>query len=221
MGDQEEEVLLDVIGVRVAIITNFQEMKNKLFLIRDVVDTVMSGRDTPICHAHLSDLIRVFMPPPSREAGVDIDVIPFLFPNLADDEIRRAAWPHCLEAMLASLLGHLQYQRVMRETVNDVPPPPTASAADCKHLVATRFDATPAGKKRKSGSDRDSCCICITKLRANSQVKTLACGHVFHAKCINSSLMKTAMTCPICRAAVELKEPLEKKKKKNEDEIAV
>jgi|TARA_B110000908_G_C10126093_1_gene389926 hypothetical protein len=221
VASQEAVIELDVIGVEVAMVANFDELKHLLFLIRDVVDTVLTGRDAPICHARLSELISVFMPPPPREAGVEIDVIPFLFPNIADDEMRRAAWPQCLHAMLETLLGHLQYQRVMRNTVNDAPPQPTASAAECKRLVATRFDAAEAGKKRKRGADRDSCVICLTKLRVNSQVKTLACGHVFHAKCIDSSLMKTAMTCPICRAAVELKEPLEKKKKKNEDEIAV
>jgi hypothetical protein len=207
-------VAMNVVGVTIAEPENLAEMKLTLLMIRDIVDCLLAGRDSPIPVDELGDVIAAFMPAPTE--GVQVDEVPFLFPNTADNEIRRALWPRCLMAMLASLMHHLQHQRVLRDTVNDVPPPPTASAADCKHLVATRFDSTEAGKKRKRGSDRDSCVICLTKLRANSQVKTLACGHVFHAKCINQCFMKTSVTCPMCRVKVELKAPVLKKKKKND-----
>ncbi len=45
----------------------------------------------------------------------------------------------------------------------------------------------------------DSCAICIDTLEADEDVRGLACGHAFHASCIDPWLTSRRASCPLCK----------------------
>uniref|UniRef100_A0A1I8IFP9 RING-type domain-containing protein n=1 Tax=Macrostomum lignano TaxID=282301 RepID=A0A1I8IFP9_9PLAT len=55
----------------------------------------------------------------------------------------------------------------------------------------------PASPTRRHG--RSSCVVCLADFEARQQLRGLACGHEFHARCVDRWL-KQNRTCPICRA---------------------
>ncbi|CAE7514633.1 Rnf167 [Symbiodinium sp. CCMP2592] len=44
----------------------------------------------------------------------------------------------------------------------------------------------------------DDCAICLGELKSGEQVTELACGHVYHRKCIGTWLTKCSKCCPLC-----------------------
>ncbi|GAB4814555.1 hypothetical protein N2152v2_001601 [Parachlorella kessleri] len=64
--------------------------------------------------------------------------------------------------------------------------------------------AVPTGGEAQAGSLLGSCCaVCLEEYRPADVARCLpACGHAFHAACIDPWLHSKAV-CPICRAAVE------------------
>ena len=158
-------VALDVLGVEIEVTDNLTENNLTLLRIRDIVDNLMSVRDGPVPLEGLEalqDIVAVFMPAPT-EPGARIEVLNFLFPNTHNDEIRRTLWPHAIDIMRISLVQHLHHRRVMRETVNDAPPQPTASAAECKRLVATRFDADEGWEEAQAWRRSRQLCYLLDK----------------------------------------------------------
>ncbi|XP_040385846.1 RING-H2 finger protein ATL79-like [Oryza brachyantha] len=67
--------------------------------------------------------------------------------------------------------------------------------------------AIPAFEYRKgssSGGAAEQCAVCISVARRGETVRRLpACGHAFHAPCIDGWLRAHA-TCPMCRADVKV-----------------
>lgn len=57
--------------------------------------------------------------------------------------------------------------------------------------------------KRESVASVD-CCICIDKIQNGDSVRTLECGHTYHACCITPWLTEHRATCPLCKQLVEL-----------------
>lgn len=56
---------------------------------------------------------------------------------------------------------------------------------------------------RKAKDEEENCAVCISKIENGQQVKSLACKHLFHPKCINDWL-KRKLTCPCCKAKVTI-----------------
>ncbi|KAF8732926.1 hypothetical protein HU200_015276 [Digitaria exilis] len=91
-----------------------------------------------------------------------------------------------------------------------------AGTAGGNGMDAAAISALPAafGYKRDGGGGAHAaatgwaqCAICLGLVRAGEAVRRLpACGHLFHAGCIEKWLRAHA-TCPLCRATVAAGEP--------------
>ncbi|EER90228.1 putative RING-H2 finger protein ATL37 [Sorghum bicolor] len=84
------------------------------------------------------------------------------------------------------------------------------SQGDIEAIPAFEYCAAGADAGGGSGSEPSSwssveeCAVCISVLRDGETVRRLtACGHAFHARCINGWLRGHA-TCPICRAGIKV-----------------
>jgi hypothetical protein len=65
-------------------------------------------------------------------------------------------------------------------------------------------DADGSGKEKKGEGeegDVDTCNICLCDYEANETVKTLPCGHCYHAPCIDRWL-RSVSNCPVCKQDV-------------------
>jgi hypothetical protein len=50
----------------------------------------------------------------------------------------------------------------------------------------------------------DTCAICLDNLNSgNKLAKLCGCGHIFHLKCIETTLNKCGEICPLCRRGVD------------------
>ena len=58
-----------------------------------------------------------------------------------------------------------------------------------------------AAFKYEEPTEPQNCAICIDKLKGGQMVKSLACTHKFHSKCINDWL-KVKLKCPLCKNPV-------------------
>uniref|UniRef100_A0A0E0MAD7 RING-type E3 ubiquitin transferase n=1 Tax=Oryza punctata TaxID=4537 RepID=A0A0E0MAD7_ORYPU len=92
--------------------------------------------------------------------------------------------------------------RVMREIRERVPGVlllrPTAGAA----LPVLPYSATAAAAGAKKGPLVEDCPVCLEAFADDDGVKVVpACGHVFHAACIDQWLA-VRNSCPVCRCAV-------------------
>ncbi|CAD6335805.1 unnamed protein product [Miscanthus lutarioriparius] len=84
------------------------------------------------------------------------------------------------------------------------------SQGDIEAIPAFDYRAAEAdaagggGGSGSSSSSVEECAVCISVLRDGETVRRLpACGHAFHARCINGWLRGHA-TCPICRAGIKV-----------------
>ncbi len=50
------------------------------------------------------------------------------------------------------------------------------------------------------GTSGDTCAICIDTLEDDDDVRGLACGHAFHAVCVDPWLTSRRACCPLCKA---------------------
>jgi hypothetical protein len=77
------------------------------------------------------------------------------------------------------------------------------SQGDIEAIPAFEYRAAEATSGSGSSSVEE-CAVCISVLRDGETVRRLpACGHAFHARCINGWLRGHA-TCPICRAGIKV-----------------
>ncbi|PAA70067.1 hypothetical protein BOX15_Mlig007436g1, partial [Macrostomum lignano] len=65
-------------------------------------------------------------------------------------------------------------------------------------LPAYRF-VPGSQRRRRAATAGSSCVVCLADFEARQQLRGLACGHEFHARCVDRWL-KQNRTCPICRA---------------------
>jgi hypothetical protein len=85
-------------------------------------------------------------------------------------------------------------------------------------LLTRPSDAQPAARKLAANNAHgaaqapaaqrlhgEACCICMSDLleagAASSRVKTLPCGHVFHAPCV-AQWLSSHTSCPVCKCDV-------------------
>lgn len=78
---------------------------------------------------------------------------------------------------------------------------PTRTASpdsDDEHYDSDQIhDALPPEMLESSG---DTCAICIDTLEDDDDVRGLACGHAFHAVCLDPWLTSRRACCPLCKA---------------------
>ena len=55
--------------------------------------------------------------------------------------------------------------------------------------------------KKRTGID-EQCTVCLNNLKANENVRSLPCQHIFHCDCIDEWLMRKA-ACPVCREDIK------------------
>uniref|UniRef100_A0ACD5Z9K7 Uncharacterized protein n=1 Tax=Avena sativa TaxID=4498 RepID=A0ACD5Z9K7_AVESA len=73
--------------------------------------------------------------------------------------------------------------------------------ADGAALPVVRYAGASAGAKKLQQAERD-CAVCLEAFGDDDGVKVVpACGHVFHAPCIDRWLDERN-SCPVCRCAV-------------------
>ncbi|CAN6215044.1 unnamed protein product [Urochloa humidicola] len=79
---------------------------------------------------------------------------------------------------------------------------PDAAAAGMDAAAISALPAAFEYKRDHAATGWAQCAICLGLVRAGEAVRRLpACGHLFHAGCIDKWLRAHA-TCPLCRAAV-------------------
>ena len=97
--------------------------------------------------------------------------------------------------------------------ISPSPPPPAAQRFEDVHIRLTtkeyRSAITPmrgALKRRKDPKVPDNCAICLDKLLLRRTWHGLACGHVFHPKCLKVWLQTQCRQplCPLCRYDVRM-----------------
>ncbi|XP_059656363.1 E3 ubiquitin-protein ligase ATL4-like [Cornus florida] len=81
--------------------------------------------------------------------------------------------------------------------------PPSMSSDDIKRLPCFEFKMEEKGNDNNNNSSSSSspveCAVCLENFKEGDQCRFLPnCNHSFHAQCIDSWLLKTAV-CPICR----------------------
>ncbi|CAL0315650.1 unnamed protein product [Lupinus luteus] len=65
------------------------------------------------------------------------------------------------------------------------------------HTPTLRFDSVCCYKEAEV-----ECIVCLTKFEAESEIKHLSCGHIFHKVCLEKWLNYLNITCPLCRATL-------------------
>ena len=72
-------------------------------------------------------------------------------------------------------------------------------------MTREEIDAIPSYSYKVSG-EVENCIVCQSPLERNNSVKKMPCGHVFHATCINTWLMRSS-NCPLCRSKCNVPMP--------------
>lgn len=99
-----------------------------------------------------------------------------------------------------------------RSTRPDMGAPAVRPASPSALAMVDTFSATQADMKAISSSEqraaeaesdaRPSCVVCVEHIAAGQRVSRLACGHLFHARCLLTWLQR-ADSCPNCRMRLE------------------
>lgn len=78
------------------------------------------------------------------------------------------------------------------------PRPQGLSPGTIREMLPAEPYALPPLGERSPSFTAPECTICLDSLVEGDEVRRLKCGHVFHAECIDSWLVKVA-ACPLCR----------------------
>lgn len=83
-------------------------------------------------------------------------------------------------------------------TTTDAPERTGSPDSEDEHYDSDQIhDALPPEMLETSG---DTCAICIDTLEDDDDVRGLACGHAFHAVCLDPWLTSRRACCPLCKA---------------------
>jgi len=58
-------------------------------------------------------------------------------------------------------------------------------------------DSFPTRKATASDAAKDPCGVCLVEFCEDDDIKSLPCGHVYHAECISKWLMERSTKCPL------------------------
>jgi len=198
---------VDFVALRVSPSSSISGMNSLFSCIQGIVERLLRRNEnvTGETIQHHVDLLL-------GRIHTEFIAIPFMFPNADNSDVRRILWPICMQLMQNMGIAHLrrrqrrfdrQFREVQQRSLLDIPPVPVANKHMCKQLTSKRYDRVRTNLKRKRV--KESCVVCLDNFRINSRVKQMPkCGHVFHSKCLDNCLMKTALKCPTCRTPVVL-----------------
>lgn len=72
-------------------------------------------------------------------------------------------------------------------------------------IICTREEWENEHRVRLDGAACSECCICMSNIERDAQVRALACGHIFHLLCVAEWFMQDKtfeLRCPMCRKAL-------------------
>ena len=118
-----------------------------------------------------------------------------------------------LSASAVRTLGGIERYRS-----EEIPTSPAPAGGDASALGVGRDGAAGGAEGRAEGEDGQGapagdappaaeCSICLDTFRNEEVVRRLACGHVFHKRCVDQWLTKVA-ACPLCRVNPISGEPM-------------
>ena len=192
------------------------QMSGRLLFVKDVVEALLLNTSRPMSTIVLTQRLDDLLCLPGESI-----TIPFMYPNTLNEEVRRVLWPRCLRMMLDIGFEYVDEESELRraeqaslEEDSSLQRVELATKSMCKEIprllyskVAKELNSSQCGesKGKKRKREKEKCVVCLSSFRKNSKVKKLpGCGHVFHARCIDKCLRRTAIKCPVCRAPVVL-----------------
>lgn len=72
---------------------------------------------------------------------------------------------------------------------------------------------------RSVGLEGEICCVCLSKLREDEDIRVLYCSHKFHKACVDRWFNTCKKTCPICRFSMIEEERLQRKEMFTEEMV--
>jgi len=66
-----------------------------------------------------------------------------------------------------------------------------------KTISASIVDSFPTRKATASDVAKDPCGVCLVEFCEDDDIRSLPCGHVYHAECISKWLMERSTKCPL------------------------
>ncbi|XP_047324444.1 E3 ubiquitin-protein ligase RHA2A-like [Impatiens glandulifera] len=107
-------------------------------------------------------------------------------------------------AIIASFVGYLRSLALkmfdsMGLSANCFEPEEEGLTELAEQLQVNRIYSRRYGGEPGQGGD---CVFCLSSIRRGEVVRTLACRHVFHKRCLDGWLESFKFSCPLCRSAV-------------------
>ena len=99
------------------------------------------------------------------------------------------------------MLGDGGKSPATREEVDALP---TRTAGDADRARRSDARAARADGWTADGVDEQGpqCYVCLGEYERGETLRTLPCGHAFHAECVDKWLLETRGACPTCRAPI-------------------
>ena len=79
--------------------------------------------------------------------------------------------------------------------------PGRALTAEEIERYSTKAEFVPPAIAPEDGEE-ETCSVCICEFEAGETLRTLRCGHVYHAECIDEWLLGLSVLCPMCKQDV-------------------
>ncbi|TKY70306.1 goliath protein [Spatholobus suberectus] len=103
-----------------------------------------------------------------------------------------------LVSLVINLIGLAEGRRN-----NDAPLPYMISG----HIVPHSNNQQSSESAAASNFNEDCwCCVCLSRLKAEDEIRVLPCSHKFHKICVNRWLKGRHKTCPLCRFSMGAEE---------------
>lgn len=96
-------------------------------------------------------------------------------------------------------VDNMSYEELLQRFGDHSPQP--ASRSSIASLPTRLFTADDKRRAQGSGSDRESCLVCLAAFEVGDDVKSLPCLHNFHTECIDRWLATSGM-CPVCKIRI-------------------
>jgi len=72
-----------------------------------------------------------------------------------------------------------------------------------KTISASIVDSFPTRKANSNDISKDPCGVCLVEFCEGDDIKSLPCGHIYHAECISKWLTERSTKCPLDGLSLE------------------
>ncbi len=106
----------------------------------------------------------------------------------------------------ASLLAQICIKNLREDVLAFERVPPAGPVRRTSEVMATTKECVCEEGNRYG---QTQCAICMAEFEPRSKVRRLACGHIFHGRCIECWVRSTIMKrprCPICNVSINSQE---------------